>query len=439
MNAQDDYARKRTTPEAAAATVASGSTLSMGMAMAEPPALLGALAERAETGDLEALNVYYYHATANAGDTLLRYELTDRITPFCMFLSNVERDLINRADADERKVVHYVPNNFHQSVRFLTEYVAVDTFVMTVSPMDRHGYFSLGTGNDYSSTVACAAGRLIVEVNEYMPRVFGAGAALHVSEIDAIVEHPTPLLELPTADVADDDRAIGDTIAELVPDGACLQMGVGSLPNFICSQLSGHNDLGIHTESLSPGLAELIHAGVVNNSRKTLDRGRSVFTFALGQCALYDLIDDNPGIWTAPVTYVNDPSVIAQNNRMISVNTALQIDLTGAVNAEHLLGHQFSATGGQVDFARGAYASAGGQSIIACPAAAAHGKVSRIVATLDGPVTTPRTDVHRVVTEYGWTDLKGKSSSERAQALIELAHPDFREELRSQARERHLI
>ena len=332
-----------------------------------------------------------------------------------------------------------MPNNFHQAPRLLIEEIGIDTFVCTVSPMDRHGYFSFGTGNDYSTKVARAAKRLIVEVNKNMPRVNGAGAELHVSEVDAIVEHHVPLLELPVLGPAAEDEVIGRTIARLVPDGACLQMGVGALPNLVCAELKGRNDLGIHTEALNPGLVDLVRAGVVNNRRKAIDRGKTVFTFAMGQKAMYDFLNDNPAVVSAPVDYVNDPQIIARNDNVISINATIQIDLTGACNSEHMLGHQYSASGGQLDFVRGAYASKGGRSIIAARSTAAKGKFSRIVPRLDGPVTTPRIDTHYIVTEFGAVNLKGLSSTERALRLIELAHPEFRDELTQAAKHLHLV
>ena len=273
------------------------SKLSMGMAMAEPPALLKALADRAAAGQIEDLKVYYFEATSIAGETILRYELNDRIRPYCMFITATERALIKRGVEDGgRKVINYVPNNFHQAPRLLIDEIGIDTFVCTVSPMDRHGYFSFGTGNDYSTKVARAAKRLIVEVNENMPRVNGAGAELHVSEVDAIVENHVPLLELPIRGAAPEDEVIGRTIAGLVPDGACLQMGVGALPNLVCAELKDRNDLGIHTEALNPGLVDLVDAGVVTNRRKAIDRGKTVFTFAMGQKAMYDFLNDNPAV-----------------------------------------------------------------------------------------------------------------------------------------------
>jgi itaconate CoA-transferase len=440
MNFAALYASKLTTPDEAVAAIASGSRLSMGMFAAEPPALLKALADRATAGQLDDLRIYYYETAKIAGDTVLRYELNDRIKPYSMFVTGVERALIKRGMGDGgRKVVNYVPSNFHQAPRLLTEEIGIDTFVHTVSPMDRHGYFSFGTGNDYSTKVARSAKRLIVEVNENMPRVQGEGAELHVSEVDAIVENHVPLLELPSRGASAEDEVISRAIAELVPDGACLQMGVGALPNLVCAALKGRNDLGIHTEALNQGLVDLLRAGVVTNRRKTINRGKSVYTFAMGQKSMYDFLNDNPSVESRPVDYVNDPRIIAQNENVVSINATLQIDLTGACNSEHMLGHQYSATGGQLDFVRGAYASKGGKSIIATRSTAAKGKVSRVVPRLDGPVTTPRIDTHYVVTEFGVANLKGLSSTERAYALIGLAHPQFRDELTAAAKALHLI
>jgi itaconate CoA-transferase len=439
MDVDTIYKSKLTTPDRAVAMIPSGSKLSMGMAMAEPPALLKALADRAETSQIENVRLYYFEATSIAGKTALRYELNDRLIPYCMFVTAAERALIKRGAQDGRKVVNYVPNNFHQATRLLIDDIGIDTFVCTVSPMDRHGYFSFGTGNDYSTKVARAAKRLIVEVNENMPRVHGTGAELHVSEVQAIVENNVPLLELPVRRPTPEDHVIGRTIAALVPDGACLQMGVGSLPNIVCAELKGRNDLGIHTEALNPGLVDLIRTGAVNNRRKTIDRGKTVFAFAMGQKGMYDFLNDNPGIESKPVDYVNDPRIISQNDNVVSINATIQIDLTGACNSEHMLGHQYSASGGQLDFVRGAYASKGGKSIIAAPSTAAKGKISRIVARLDGPVTTPRIDTHYIVTEFGTINLKGLSSTERAHALIGLAHPKFRNKLTEAAEQLHLI
>ena len=439
MDFSDIYKSKLTTAAEAVATIPSNSKMAMGMAMAQPPALLQALADRARAGQVEALRLYYFEATATAGKTVLDFDLADRIEPYCMFVTAADRALIKRSVESERKALRYVPNNFHQAPRLLIDDIGIESFVCTVSPMDQHGYLSFGVGNDYSSKVARSAKRLIVEVNRHMPRVLGSGAQIHVSELSAIVENDVPLLELPVRGGGPEDETISKLIAEMVPDGACLQMGVGALPNLVCAALKERNDLGVHTEALCPGLVDLTLAGNVTNRRKSQNVGKTVYTFAMGQKSMYDFLDDNPAIESRPVDYVNDPRTISRNDNVISVNATIQIDLTGACNSEHMLGHQYSASGGQLDFVRGAYASRGGKSFIAARSTAAKGKVSKIVARLDGPDTTPRIDTHWIVTEFGAANMKGMSSTERAKALIALAHPEFRDELTAAANAMYLI
>ena len=428
LSPEADYRSKLRTAGEAVAEVASGSDIAFAMAVAEPPALLAALAARVEAGDLTDIRPWYFHSLDHAAKTLLREDLLDRVRPHCMFLSTHERALVRRGAAAGRVPIEFVPVAFSESSRLLCERVPVDTFIVTVSPMDRNGWFTFGTNNDYTSSVARSARRLIVEVNPAMPRVFGE-SLLHISEVDAIVEHETPLIEVVSAPPDAEDEAIATTIAALIDDGACIQMGIGSLPNAVCARLAGHKDLGIHTELMTPALAELVRCGAVTNRRKATYRGRSVFTFAMGDRALYDFLDDNPSMHSAPVQIVNDPRHIAKNDNVVSVNATLQVDLGGACNSEHLLGRQYSGAGGQLDFVRGACASRGGKSIIACHSTARDGSLSRIVPQLDGPVTTPRNDTQIVATEYGWVDLRGKSLRERAEALVGIAHPGFRDEL----------
>lgn len=424
----DEYRAKLTTAAQAVAAIANDSDISIGMAVAEPPALLAALAARVEAGELSGLRPWYFHSLIHAGTTLLRYELLDRVHPRCMFLSPIERALIQRGEAEGRVPIEFVPTAFSDSSRLLSERVALDAFVTTVSPMDRNGWFTFGTSNDYGTTAARSAKRLIVEVNPKMPRVFGE-SLLHISEIDSIVENEQPLFEAAYPDATAEDETIATLVADMIEDGACIQMGIGTLPNAVCAKLESHKDLGIHTELMTPALARLIQCGAVTNRLKTTYRGRSVFTFAMGDRAFYDFLDDNPSMHSAPVHIVNDPRHISKNDRVVSVNATLQVDLGGACNSEHMLGRQYSGSGGQLDFVRGASASKGGKSIIACHSTAKEGTVSRIVARLEGPVTTPRNDTHIVVTEYGWVDLKGKSLRERAEALVGIAHPRFREAL----------
>lgn len=429
MSPQDIYRAKLSTADAAVACIASGSNLAMGMAAAEPPALLEALARRVEVAGIGDLRLWYFHSLETAGKTVLRRDLLDRVRPHCMFLSSIERALIKGDPSDTTYgPIDFVPVAFSGSPQLLSQHVQLDACITTVSPMDRHGWFTFGTSNDYTSTAARSARRLIVEVNPAMPRVFG-DSLLHVSEVDAIVENSCTLPEISCGEPSSEEQAIAHIIAGMIDDRACLQMGIGTLPAAVCGLLRDRKDMGIHTELLTPPLAQLIECGAVTNKAKATYPGRSVFTFAMGDAAFYDYIDDNPALHSLPVHIVNDPRHISKNDGVVSVNGTLQIDLGGACNSEHVMGRQYSGSGGQLDFVRGATASKGGKSIIACESTARGGTVSRIVPTLDGPVTTPRNDIHIVVTEFGWADLKGKSMSQRADALIGLAHPRFRDDL----------
>jgi len=426
---QELYRSKLASAAEAVSTIGSNSDIAMGMATAEPPALLEALHRHILAEDLGDIRLWYFHSLEHAGKSLLNAAMLDRVRPYCMFLSSVERALLKAGDgASTGKGIEFVPAAFSESPHLLSEHVALDACITTVSPMDRNGWFTFGTSNDYTSTAARHAKRLIVEVNPNMPRVFG-DSLLHVSEVDAIVENAVPLAEVSCGDPTPEEQEIGRIIAGMIDDRACLQMGIGTIPAAVCALLEDRRDLGIHTELMTPALARLIQCGAVTNKAKETYRGRSVFTFAMGDRAFYDFLDDNPAFHSLPVHLVNDPRHIAKNANVVSVNATLQIDLGGACNSEHLMGRQYSGAGGQLDFVRGATASRGGKSIIACQSTAQGGTVSRIVPALEGPVTTPRNDTHIVVTEYGWADLKGKSLRQRAEALIGLAHPKFRAEL----------
>jgi itaconate CoA-transferase len=439
MVSENEYKAKLTDSRSAVQQIGSHSVVAIGQAVCQPPALMEALASRAEAGNIDDVKLYYMHAEEHMKRSLLRYELMGRIKPYSMFMQAAEHELIKKGEEDgDRKVVYYVPNSFSQSIRFFTEHIRVDAFLVTVSPMDRNGYFTFGTNNDYTSSAARQAKRLIVEVNRHMPRVFGR-SLLHISEVDAIVENDLPLLTLNPRPIHEHERKIGQRIAELIPDRACLQVGVGGVPSGVCEALIDRKDLGIHTEVLNPALAYLIQKGIVTNRWKKINPGKSVFTFAMGDEAFYEFLDDNITLESHPVNYVNDPAVIAQNDNVVSINSTIEMDLTGACNSEFVKGHQFTSTGGQLDFVRGAYASKGGMSFIAFQSSIKDGKISKIVPRLSGPVTTPRTDVHYVVTENGVANLKGLSSTERAQALIGLADPAFQDELTAAAKSMHLI
>lgn len=303
--------------------------------------------------------------------------------------------------------------------------------MIQVSPPDHSGYCSLGVSVDYTMTTAKHAKTVIAQVNSSMPRTLG-DSFLHVSEIHAFVEHNAPLIELKPPSITEVEQKIGDNCAALIADGDTLQLGIGSLPDAVLHALKDKKDLGIHSEMISDGVVELVDSGVINCSRKTLHQGKIVVSFLMGTPRLYDFVHDNPMVYMAPVEYTNDPYVIRKNDNMISINSCVQVDLYGQVCSESVGLKQISAVGGQVDFVRGANMSKGGKSIIAMPSTAAGGRISKIVAQLDegAAVTTNRNDVNYIVTEYGVAKLKGRTLRERAKALIEIAHPDFRPALK---------
>ncbi|NML10928.1 acetyl-CoA hydrolase/transferase family protein [Sphingobium sp. AR-3-1] len=438
MTIKGIYDGKRMTADQAVALIPHGAKIVAGLAVSFPPALAAALADRVRAGALRDATLYAMLAPAASAAAILAPDLTDRIRRISLFHGGVERANDALLASGVEPLTELLPVPFHQIPRALTEHIGVDSFITTVSPMDANGYFSLGTDTDYALAVARSGARLIVEVNPAMPYVHG-DCLVHVSDVAALVEHHVPLCQIPSLPRNATDEAIGAIIAAMVEDGACLQMGIGAVPDAVCAALMGHRRLGIHTELLSPGLVSLIQAGVVDNSAKSLHPGKSVFAFAMGDQPLYDFLHDNVTLEARPVDYVNAPHIIAQNDAMLSVNATLQLDLAGACNSEFVNGRQYSGTGGQLDFVRGAYASRGGRSIIACHSTAAKGTVSRIVPWLDGPVTTPRTDTHIVVTEFGSADMKGKSLADRARALIAIAHPAFRDDLERAARERRIL
>lgn len=432
----DLYKSKLTTAEEALKGWPRKSTVVLGFYAAQPPAVVAALGKAIAAGAFDEVRLIYMHATEQTGAALLKPEYCDvlKLRPFYMGPS--ERALV--AANPTRKLVHFIPIGFSDTPRAIRIEPQIDVFPVQVSAMDRAGYFSLGLTGAYSLAALERAKRTIVEVNPNLPRTFGAGL-LHVSDVHAIVEGAGAIPALAHPDAGTDDKAIAEIIVPMVPDRACVQFGIGGVPNVVASRLSDHKDLGVHTELLSDGIADLVACGAVSNRFKRTNPGKTVFNVAMGSRRVYDLMNDNPTMECWPADYVNDPRVIGQNDDFISVNAMIEIDLMGQVNAEFLQHHQFSAVGGQLDFVRGAGYSRGGKSIIASPSTAAHGKVSRIVSRLQGPATDPRIETQYIVTEYGAFDLRGKSSDERAMGLIGLAHPSFREQLAAQARDLHLI
>jgi acyl-CoA hydrolase len=312
--------------------------------------------------------------------------------------------------------------------------------LIQVSPPDDHGYVTLGT------TVGCTlnairwAKTVIAEVNEQMPRTHGE-TAIHVSRISAIVETSHPLLELHPEPFTELHRRVAENVASLIPDGATLQTGIGGIPDAVLACLGNKRDLGIHSELVGDGVIDLMESGVINGERKTLHRGKAVISIALGSQRLIDFVHDNPAFEFRPICYTNDPFVVAQNDRMVAINSALQVDLTGQVCADSLGIKPYSGFGGQVDFIRGASRSKGGVPIIALLSTARRGTVSRIAPMLEpgSGVVTSRADVHYVVTEHGIAYLHGKTLRERAEALIAIADPRFRNELEDFAVRSHYM
>src|SRR5271167_2901627 len=287
--------------------------------------------------------------------------------------------------------------------------------------MDKGGFFSCGTNSDYTIPTARIAKKLIVEVNPRMPRAFG-DSSVHISEVAAIVENESPLFAIPSRPLTPTDELISRHIIEMIPDRATLQVGIGGVPNAVCAALHGHKDLGVHTELMMPSLTALIQSGAVTNKYKNLNRYKNVYTLAAGDEPFYEFLNDNSSMEARSVDYVNDPGVIGQNDLVISISAFLEVGLDGEVNSEAVMGKQYSAPGGQLDFVRGAQLSKEGKSILAAHSTAMGGKVSRIVAKIEGPTTDPRAETQYVVTEYGVANLFGLSTAERAEALIAIAH-----------------
>ncbi len=430
----DEYRRKLTTAERAVSSLPDGATLVHGLAVAEPPALLEAIARRAREGDLKGLKVYSFFPMVHALKTVLALELCDVVQAYTWFVNGSDRSLVRVG------LNYFVPNYFHQLPRFCREFMDIDLTVTTVSPMDRAGYFSFGTSNDFISTAARCGRRLVVEVNDNMPRVFGE-SLLHISEVDAVVENSVPLMTFPFPAPEPEDETIASHIASMIPDGATLQLGFGGLPNAVAGKLLHHKDLGIHSELYCPGMNDLVEKRVVTGKKKTIHPYKNVFTVSLGDQRTYDLLHDNPSMESYPVSHVNEPAVIAQNHKMISVNSVLEVDLLGQCNSESLSGFQFSGTGGQLDFVRGAFNAPDGKSILAFYSTAKQGNISRVVPQLPAGtvVTVPRADTHYLVSEHGVANLKGKSTRERALAIIDLAHPQFRDDLLKEAERMYLL
>ena len=429
-NWRELYQKKIVSASQAAAQVKSGDRVVTGHACGEPAALIDALMERAP----ELENVEIVHMVAMGPAKYAQPGMEKSFRHNALFVGGSTRKAVEEQRAD------FTPCFFSEIPRlFRQRMLPADVTLLQVTPPDENGFCSYGVSADYTQAAAECARTVIAQMNNCVPRT--GGAKIHLDAIHFIVEQDQPLIELPPPKIGDIEKAIGENIARLIPDGATLQLGIGAIPDAVLLFLKDKKDLGIHSEMFSDGVVVLAEAGVITNRKKTLHPGKFMATFLMGTKKLYDFVNNNPNVELQPVDYINDPFIIGQHDNMISINSALQVDLMGQVNAEMLGSRQFSGVGGQVDFIRGASRSLNGKSIIALPATAAGGKISRIACELDkcAAVTTSRNDVHYVVTEYGVADLRGKSLRQRAKALIAISHPNFRDSLAAAAAARGLM
>ncbi len=428
MNWRDTYNSRLTSADEAVKVVKSGDCIIPGHAASESELLLNALSKRY----LELENVTIIQGVALGSSAYCRPEMKGHFILKSMFAGANTRQSIweNRGS--------FFPLMFHEFPRAFREgYLGSDVFFTMVSPPDEHGYCSLGMSIDHSRELVKCAKLVVAEVNPNVPRTYG-DTFVHVNDLDYIVENDGPILELKRfAEMDEVTQLIGKHVAGLIKDGDTLQLGAGTIPDAVLYYLKEKNDLGIHTEVFSDGLINLIEAGNVNCSKKTLWPGKIVVTFAQGTKKVYEYINLNPMFQFMPVDYVNDPCVIAKNDNMVAINGAIEVDLGGQVCAEAIGTKQYSGIGGQLDFIRGAAASKNGRPVIVLPSTAKNGTISRISCQFSKgtPITTTRNDIHWVVTEYGAVNLFCKSELERATALISIAHPDFRSELKRQYHE----
>lgn len=420
------YRQRRTNAAAAVAAIASGQRVYLGAGCAVPHSLVAALVARA--GELRDVEILHILTAGEASYAQPGMQESFRCT--AMFVGPNVREAVNCGRAG------YIPVHLHEVPDLLRGSHRPDVALVQVSPPDEHGFCSFGIEVGITKPAALAAGRIVAEVNRQMPRTLG-DSFIHVSKLELCVEVDRPLDVFATIPMDAVQESIGSHVAGLVDDGDCLQMGIGGLSAAVLHCLRGKRDLGVHSEMFSDGLLDLIDGGIVTGERKTFHPGKVVAGFVLGSRRLYDHVHDNAQIELHPTDYVNNPFNIARNDRMVAINSALQIDLTGQVCADSRGTQIYSGFGGQVDFMRGAAMSRGGKPITALPATARGGTVSRIVPVLSegAGVVTTRADVHHVVTEHGVAHLHGRDLAERARALIAIAAPEFREGLERSARE----
>lgn len=432
MDFEAIYREKRRTPEEIAQMIESGTVCASPTCMAQPVAIPRAIAARAAKGELTG--VTHHSIIAIDPAPFVDPELHGKYDYVSWFTQSAARKSVQGGYSD------YMPCHYSEEIALWDRRGGPDVVYAVVAPMDRHGYFSFGLVASECVELAKRAHYVFLEVNRNMPRVLGSNI-IHISQATAVCEYDAPISTLPVAPALEKDIKIGQMIAEEIPDGAVIQFGIGGVPSAVGACLKDKKHLGIHTELFTDSMVDLIEQGVVTNLEKTIHTGKSIAAFAWGTQRMYDFLDDNISIELHPVSYVNNPYVIGQMKNFISINSCLEVDLLGQVCAESIGSVHFSGSGGQADFVRGCNLSPGGKSFIAMASTAKNDTVSKIkpILTPGAAVTTGKNDVDCIVTEYGIARLRGKTAGERAKALIEIAHPAFREELRREARKMFLM
>ncbi len=413
---------KFTTAEEAVKVIKSGDHIHLSSVASAPQCLIKAMCERGRAGELKDVHIHHLHTEGPAPYSEPEFEGVFQLDSF--FVGGNVRKTTQAGYAD------YIPIFLSETQKlYRSGAVPCNVAMIQVSTPDQHGYVSLGTSVDATLAAVECADHVIAVVNKYVPRAFG-DAMIHSSKIDLFVADDQPLEEAHFTAPNEVEVAIGKHCAALIEDGATLQMGIGAIPNAVLAQLGGHKNLGIHTEMFADGVLPLVEAGVINGEAKNIDKGKMVSTFLMGSQKVYDFIHDNPGVMMMDVGYTNDPFIIAKNDKVTAINSALQVDLTGQVCADSLGRKFYSGVGGQIDFIYGASLSKGGKAIIAMPSITNKG-VSKIADALNegAGVVTTRNHIHWFVTENGAVDLYGKSLQERARLIISVAHPSAQEAL----------
>ena len=431
MSYQSLYQQRRMSAADAVRFVRDGDTIIVPTAIAEPPTLLAALSEQRR--DFRDVRVSQILAVRKFG--YLDPETVEHVRHEAYFFSGASRA------GGQEGWIDYIPAYFSELPMLIERgLIPADVVFSLASPMDEHGFFSLALGADYTMAAIEKARAVVLEVNPNVPFANG-DCHIHVSQVTALVEDEEPVLEVGLPKIGPVQEAIGKYVAELVPDGATLQIGYGAIPDAVVMQLTHKHDLGIHTEMVGDGIMTLVEAGVVTNRRKNYHHGKMLATFALGSKKLYQFMNRNPALEIHPVDFTNDPFLAGQNDNLHAINATMQIDFMGQCGSESLGTAPYSGTGGQADFIRAANRSRGGKAFIVLPSTAKNDTISRIVPTLSKGthVKTSKNDINYVVTEYGVAQLRGKTAKQRCAELIAIAHPDFRAELREAARKLNLV